>query len=315
MKRYLKLILRVLISCLLMSYLVFKVEWPRILYAVKEIDSKFYVLSTLLSVVSSFFLGWKYYLLIKETSIARSILSLVKINFISRFYALFLPSALGPEAVRWYKVTRNKNGRAFFSASVIFERLTFLVILILCGLIPLFWYSTNSEIATLRAHILPALLAALCVICLLIVYFIYPVLRSLLRSLFARYFSSWRISKDISLFLQNFSIKNNTLSLLLYMFMLSLLWQAFFLVRLFVLFKAASLPLSFVDIAWMGSLVLLLQVIPISFAGIGVREGAYAYLFTVFGLAPGEGVLIGILFFSQMLILAGIGGLLELFEH
>ena len=72
-------------------------------------------------------------------------------------------------------------------------------------------------------------------------------------------------------------------------------------------------PLAHLDP--MGSLVLLLQTIPVSFAGIGVREGAYAYLFTVFGLAPEKGVLIGIVFFSQMLILAGIGGLLELFEH
>ena len=62
----------------------------------------------------------------------------------------------------------------------------------------------------------------------------------------------------------------------------------------------------------MGSLVLLLQTLPISFAGIGLREGAYAYLFTMYGLPPEEGVLIGILFFSQILIVAFMGGVLEL---
>jgi hypothetical protein len=65
---------------------------------------------------------------------------------------------------------------------------------------------------------------------------------------------------------------------------------------------------------WIGSLVLLLQTIPISFAGIGLREGAYAYLFTFFNLPPEKGVLIGIFFFSQMLIIAFVGGILEFFE-
>ena len=68
------------------------------------------------------------------------------------------------------------------------------------------------------------------------------------------------------------------------------------------------------DVTWMGSLVLLLQVLPVSFAGIGVREGAYAYLFTLFDMAPEKGILIGVLFFTQMLVFAIIGALLTLLE-
>jgi uncharacterized membrane protein YbhN (UPF0104 family) len=98
------------------------------------------------------------------------------------------------------------------------------------------------------------------------------------------------------------------------MFSLSLIWQIFFLGRLYVLFKAFALPLGFMDVAWMGSLVMLLQILPISFAGLGVREGAYAYLFTLFHLPPEKGMLIGILFFAQMLIFAGMGAFLELTE-
>ena len=95
---------------------------------------------------------------------------------------------------------------------------------------------------------------------------------------------------------------------------LSILWQIFFICRLLVLIKAASVPLGFIDITWIGSLVLLLQTIPISFAGIGLREGAYAYLFTLFNLPPEKGVMIGILFVSQMLIIAFLGGILEFVE-
>ena len=93
---------------------------------------------------------------------------------------------------------------------------------------------------------------------------------------------------------------------------LSLVWQIFYISRLLMLTKAAALPLNPIDILWMGSLVLMLQTLPISFAGIGLREGAYAYLFTLYDLTPEKGVLIGVLFFSQMLIMAFVGGVFEL---
>jgi uncharacterized membrane protein YbhN (UPF0104 family) len=64
----------------------------------------------------------------------------------------------------------------------------------------------------------------------------------------------------------------------------------------------------------MAPLVLLLQIIPVSFAGIGVREGAYAYLFGLFKLPPELGVLTGILFFSQEILFAVIGGMFELHD-
>ena len=142
MKKKLKIIFRVGVSCVFLGCLSFKVNWNNILVAFKEIDVNLYVLSTLLAVVSSLVLACKYHLLIRETSISRSIPSLLKINLIGRFYALFLPSAVGPAAVRWYKVTRNQRGRAFFLAASVFERLTMFFVLLIVGLFPLFFYSS-----------------------------------------------------------------------------------------------------------------------------------------------------------------------------
>jgi len=297
------------------GYLIFKVDWSLISNAFEEIEFGLYIFSTLLAVASSFFLACKYYLLIKGTSLECSITSLAIINFVSRFYALFLPSAVGPEAVRWYKVTRNKGCRIFFLAATVFERSTFLLILLLCSLVPLFACSSNPEIVLLRGRILPLILTALVFVSVFVAYFVCPAFGSFLRSAVTVILRSRAKWKDAIFSLESFSLKKNNTGLLVsYVFLIGLLSQMFFLLRMFVLVKAAALPLGFFDVTWMGSLVLLLQVLPISFAGIGVREGAYAYLFTMFDLAPEKGVLIGILFFSQMLILSGIGGLLEFLE-
>jgi uncharacterized membrane protein YbhN (UPF0104 family) len=249
--------------------------------------------------------------LIKNTSIGLSIPSLIKINLISRFYALFIPTAMGREAVRWYKVTKNQSGRLLFLASTIFERSLFILVLILFGTIPLFFYSLNAEIVSLRIKILPILILSLIIICSCIVYFIVPNFRYFFNFIIIRISQKRFKNIEFNAFKDNFALREQSYCLYFHVFILGIIWQVVFIIRLFALFKAAALPLTFIDVTWMGSLVLLLQVLPISFAGIGMREGAYAYLFTLFNLPPEKGVLIGILFFSQMLILAGIGGLLE----
>jgi hypothetical protein len=111
-----------------------------------------------------------------------------------------------------------------------------------------------------------------------------------------------------------FFLNNRSVKLVIGITSLSLGWHLFFLVRNFLIFLALSIPLSFLDVAWMSSLVFLLQLLPVSLAGIGVREGALAFMFVQVGLPPEQGVAVGVLFFSQMLLLAVLGGLLELTE-
>jgi uncharacterized membrane protein YbhN (UPF0104 family) len=279
-----------------------------------SIDVSLYVISTFLAVASGIIVAGKYYFLIKGSAIHHSLASLVKINFIARFYALFLPSAIGREAVRWIKVTRNKNGKAQFLASIVFERLTFLFVLLLCGMIPLFFYKSDLEIGMLRMRVLPIAAIGICLVSVFILFYIFPPIGDLIKSLAHSTLQKIRPKLDVDAYFENHNLKKKNANIFASILWLSIIWQIFFICRLLVLFKATSVPLGFMDVTWIGSLVLLLQTIPISFAGIGLREGAYAYLFTFFNLPAEKGVLIGILFFTQMLIIAFVGGILEFFE-
>ena len=313
-KRYPKIILRIVISCLFIGYLFFKVDVSSLAAAMGGIDVGLYVISTLLAVFSGFIVAGKYYFLIKRSALKHSLASLVKINFIARFYALFLPSAVGREVVRWIKVTRNKKGKAQFFVSIVFERLTFLFVLLFCGMIPLFFYKSNPEIEILRLRILPITAIGICLVSVFILLFIFLPIRNLIKSVVKSTLQRIRPKLDVDTIFENHNFKTMSANMFASILGLSILWQIFFVCRLLVLIKAASVPLGVMDITWIGSLVLLLQTIPISFAGIGLREGAYAYLFSLFNLPPEKGVLIGILFFSQMLIIAFVGGIFEFVE-
>lgn len=313
-KKRISLIFKLLISGILAIYLTVRVDWQIIYQSFTNVSIWLYILSVILTLISVYCLAWKYNLLIRNTAIEHSTPLLAKIQLISQFYALFIPSALGPAAVRWYKVTKNQSGRALFLASTIFERSTFIFTLLLFGMIPLFFYPSNQGIADLRNRIFPFVILIFGIIIFIFSYFMSIQIQKHLKSHILKLLPTKWHNKFSTILNYNFSLKDPGPSLFIKIFFLSFLWQTFFLFRLYFLFQAARIPLTIVEVAWMGSLVLLLQIIPVSFAGIGVREGAYAYLFTLFALPREQGVLIGILFFTQMVLIAAIGGILEIID-
>lgn len=306
-------LVRISFSCLLLVYVGYKVEWRIVFSALLGVDFPFFIVSTILSVSGGFFMAWKYHLLLKNTVLALSVKRLMVIQAISRFYALILPTALGPEAVRWYKVTKNKQGKSFFLAATIYERLFFLMVLLGFGLAPLFLFPTHPEVAALRDRILPLALICAGGLAALMLFLLLPSAQKPVKELIKTglYLSP---GGKLDLLLDNLALKDRSPALFLQLLFLTVCWQIGFILRIYFLFWAMELPFGVVEAAWMGSLVLLLQVLPVTFAGLGIREGAYAYLLTLSGLPAEEGVVIGLLFFTQMLIFAGTGAVLTLME-
>jgi len=255
----------------------------------------------------------KYHLLIKGTPLSISVVRLMVIHFISRFYALFLPTALGPEFVRWYKVTKDKSGKTFFLAATSYERMLFLLVLFIFGMLPLIFYEQHEQIIALRESIWPFALGIGSILILGLIYILNARFQIFIKNLLKNIFRVKQTGR-IHQFLDNLTIGDNSINLLISLLVLTLCWQVFFIFRIFFLFKSMGLGLGLVESAWMGSLVLLLQILPVSFAGLGVREGAYAYLFSIYGLPAEKGLLIGMLFFTQMLVFATIGALLNMLE-
>jgi uncharacterized protein (TIRG00374 family) len=304
---------KLLLSLLFIIYIIFNIDWQIIWASILKINIVYYLLATFIAIISPIFLALKYHMLIKNTSLSVPICRLLTINFISVFYSLFIPSLIGPDAVRWYKVTKNKQGRSFFLASTTLERIFFLLTLLSFATLPLFFYTDNSQIINLRFRLVPLLAVAFFLLSCGLIFFIFPNIQKKLKNFIINFLPKQKNSK-LSQFFMNYEIKQPIASTIGALCFLSFAWQIFFLFRMVLLFLSLHISLSIIDISWMCSLVLLLQVLPISFAGIGVREGAYAYLFPLFGLPPEKGIIIGILFFTQMFTLASIGAILNLLE-
>ncbi len=304
-----KLVFQIIITAALLFYIAHKVDWAAIGGTLAGISVFYFITSTLAAIAGTYCMAVKYHVLIKNSTLELSLTRLMVINIISRFYALFLPSALGPEAVRWLKVTRNKTGKSFFLASTIVERLFFLLVLLACGAIPLLFSATPS-LQLLSRRLQPLLAMCFFGLTIALLFFLIPSVNEPARRFLLR---TLRLSQDSRLhhFIGNFSLKNSSSHVMVTLLLQTLIWQFLFLIRMYLLFLALDLPFDFWDSTWINSLVLLLQILPVTYAGLGLREGAYAYLFKLQGVPPELGVSIGLLFFTQFLIFAALGWLFE----
>lgn len=269
-----------------------------------------YLISTGFAVTVSCILAGKYHILIKNSIIIKSYGELLKINFISRFYALFLPSAVGRETARWYQVTKNKTGRSFFFFTIIYERMTSFFFILVFGTFPFYIQPAYPEsVEKLVAKLLPLLVPMMGIVLIFLIFYTYRMPRLRFKAILDRIFPA----KIIAMVCKKIPEGHVTVNTFLLMMLLSLTGQLLFILRYYFLFNALDLPLSFIDAAWITSVILMLQILPVSFAGLGIREGALAYIFVLLNLSPENGVVVGILFFSQMLTLAGCGAILNFF--
>jgi hypothetical protein len=82
-------------------------------------------------------------------------------------------------------------------------------------------------------------------------------------------------------------------------------------VSLFCFARALHLPLSIVNAGWVRSLVLLVAMLPISFAGLGVREGTLIAALQPYGIGAAAAVALALVMFARDLVGAAAGGVLE----
>ena len=300
--------IKLLLSVIIILLVFYQTEWSEIVQLLKQIDLFPYLISILLSLIAVFISGLKYNRLLKNTVLSESFVHFSKINLICRYYSFVIPTAIGIEAVRWYKVTNGRKGKLLFLSISVLERLFFLLCIFIFSAVPIFFFQhANTGVEGFIQQVKPMLVVSIIVATTGLATMILPGLSILMQKIL-------KFEKAVEvydIYINHFSLNKGNIGKLSQVVLLSIIWQITFVLRVFFITKSLDLNLSVFDTSWIGSLVLLLQALPVSFAGIGIREGAYAYVFSLMGLPFEKGVLTGILFLIQMLLLAFIGFFLE----
>lgn len=244
----------------------------------------------------------KWQVLLRARDNSLSLLRLTRHYLVGLFFNNFLPTSVGGDVVRAWDAGRDLNDAPEGAASVIAERLIASLGLGLTAAIGLPFVNAGPQatVAVLIVVVASAGLAAL---------FLVPVRAEAMvrRTMGARFegVSDWvaRTVHGVNAVLRNPRAVASVLAL-------SVAFQALVAFVNHCIFQALGTPVGMAECVVFTSIASAVTMVPVSIAGHGVREAAYAYFFGLAGVAHGVAVAGSLLFFVVVALSTAPGAVL-----
>jgi len=251
--------------------------------------------------------AWKWQVLLRADEIHFSLPKLTILYFIGTFFNTFLPTNVGGDVKRVYDVAAMTSRGSSALASVFMDRGTTTYLVLLYGVIVILarWELLGG--AAICGPVLVAFLGALATVPLAIVAA--PVLT---RRRIGIVPEGWMRKLD-TLTTTVLRLCRNPL-LLLVAFVLSLASLVAIGAMYWVVIAGLGITAPVEAVVVVVPMVLAITSLPLSINGIGLREGAFIYLLTRYGVTASAAMAVSLGVFALIVIAGLCGGLLFVFE-
>ncbi|MCX6564643.1 MAG: lysylphosphatidylglycerol synthase transmembrane domain-containing protein [Candidatus Aminicenantes bacterium] len=231
------------------------------------------------------------------------LLFLVKSYLVGMFFNNFLPTRFGGDVVRIWDGSKYSKSLVKSSAVVLVDRATGIIVLFLFALVAaLFRLDMAREVPVIWAALVLGLIGLAGV-----VFFFLPLFGRWLRKIPERGFLKPFKQKVIDFRTTIILYKNKRKE-----FSLATAWAVLLQMNVilfyFLIGRALHLAIPLLDYFIFIPLVLLIQIIPITINGLGLREGAYIEIFKFYGIPAASAWSFSIIEVAFGLILGLIGG-------
>ncbi len=310
MKKNLFFFIKIFFSVSLIAYIFTSVD-ENLLGLFKKIKHPEYLfLSVLFPLfINPIITGNRLKFFLSTLGINESLITLIKINYKSIFLGVIMPSSIGYDAVRIFEIEkRHPDKRGIAAAAIIIERsIGFLLLgsISIIGAIYVFFFLGVDV-----SQIIFGVLLFLFILIILIIYLSKGYLVSILSKSENTFITKAKnyLSK-VAYSINSFPIKQNFFTTFFLIFSLQLAG----ITSCFFIFLAYDINISFANHLLLIPVIQILTVIPISFSGIGIREGAFIYFYGLLGVDNEISLIVSVLFyFFNMIIPAIIGFIIYL---
>jgi uncharacterized protein (TIRG00374 family) len=297
-------LLKIGVSGALIVVILMRTDLERLWAHIINMNLYLFILANLLNLLRVFMSGYRWKILLRVKNIEVDMSTLSKIYFVGIFFNMFLPTALGGDAVRVYYLWRLTGEKVEATSSVVIERVIgfFALGLICLGAIVL-------SLDEIRGFKQSGSIALLCTVYLIsivmffnkrIMEWVFCLLRRLpMKRLVEKierfYMSLWG-------FLERKNVVINAL-------IISLLYQLAWLVGVMLIGIGIGIRIDPMRYFVFLPIVMVATMIPMSINGIGIREAAFVILFGLAGVPVSSSVLLSFLAFSMAIILGILGGI------
>lgn len=296
-------LLKIAFSACLLLFLYSKADWNSFRGIFSQASPVFllpiFILCFLNTVVSAF----KWELLLKADGIDVGLWRLTRSYLIGTFFNLFLPSSIGGDAYRIYDVSKRSSRAAEGFASVFADRFTGFLAIAAWGLL--------FSILGFRRLPEPGIILIPAVIFAMMVVMVWMLLQQRLLLSGLRLFRLDRIAKlqdFVQKFLQSISTYRRNRILLVQALSISLAFQFMVIVIIWMMGLTLGFETGILPFAVFVPLITLIEALPISIYGLGVRDGAYVFFFTQVGVAKEAALSLALLYLAINFVYAAVFG-------
>jgi uncharacterized protein (TIRG00374 family) len=297
-KKSLVFLIKIVVSAVLLSWLIYSIDWPALLGVFKAAEPGWLFLAVVFVVFSLVVSVGKWSLVLRAEGIKLPWYQLWKAYWIGIFFNNFLPSSIGGDGIRIFLVGRDISNMAGAASSVVVERLLAAIGLALTGLIAGLIAGSSWQAGW--------------IFMLLII-----VSTGLLLFLMLGRVPAWvdqgngKISGFVRGFLSHGQAMRGQGKMMIKVGFLSVIFQLTVVAVNYAIFRSIHVDsLGWWDLVYIIPAISAIAMIPIGINGYGIREGAYVLLLASYGVAGSAALAASLLFAVLVSFCSLYGGFL-----
>lgn len=305
-------VLKVAFTGSLLWYIIATVPLSKVLPALQQarLPDVYAALTALL--VARGLMGLRMKRVTDQQGMSLKVSQLIGISLASTFYGTFMPGSLSGGLVRWYRISRQDGKPTAALAAIGFDRLMDTMTGALFGL-GCWLLSAQAR----QRWVIGSCLFGAAIGCLFLYYLAFHshgfrrTSNALGRPIKA-YIPVWLREKLQIIFDASKQYHNLPPVELASILCLSLLIHLVATAAFVFLGRSLGMHLAWIDFGWIRSAWLLLAMLPITIAGLGLREGSLLFFLKPYGIAGHQVIALSCLRLATSLVIAALGGVLEL---
>lgn len=314
-------ILRVLVAAALIALLLYRIPVRDVMAAMGSADREDIAAAFLLVLLAECVVAYRLVRIVRAHELLLSLRDAIAINLSTRFYALCLPggSAVGT-ALRIQRLVKGSARYIDVVVSVVLDRLS--TTAVMCTMGALFWILDPAGREWTSGILLPIAAIGGTVLYVLVAWrgsLPRPdmergggrVMRARLAPWMQRIES--RLPRKFAEIRELAHPTRAPLTLTLWASAISLVVHVLATAAIWFITRAMGVDVSWIALVWIRVAALLAATIPISVAGLGLREGVYAVLLAANGMTESQAVAFSFLVFAVTVLgVALVGAIFEL---
>ncbi len=310
-RRYLLLVVKLTVTLGILTLLFFRINLSEVgkILLTSRYDYLLVALGIQLSL--AIISAAKLHLLLRVYGLLYPVRVIYLLNLIASFYSLFLPGTLLGGVVKWYRLSRTAGSKAQVMSGMVMDQLSHHAMILILGLLALGLAISQGIVTSRLVYAVILLLGATFLFLLVVLNKRVSEIVERVGRLALAWDPPGLLIRAVENIWSALTAYQEHKSVLVKVFGLALVYEVLTFFVGYVVARSINLGIELLQLVWILALVTIVRSIPISIAGLGVREGAFVFFFSLVGFSMEQAISYSLLGFALTVVVSLVGGLIE----